>query len=148
MKFTCSVTIDQPRKRVVELFDSAENLKEWQDGFYSFQPLEGEAGQNGSTAEMTYFMGKKKQKMVIIETILDNSLPDYFLGSYFHPHMTNTMKNIFTDLGEQTRYDAEIHYTEFNGFIVKVMATLMPSMFQKQVQKWMNQFKEFAEKEG
>jgi hypothetical protein len=81
MKFTCSVTIDLPRKRVVELFDNPENLKEWQDGFHSFQPLKGEAGKNGSTAIMTYFMGKKKkQKMVITETILNNNLPDYLLG--------------------------------------------------------------------
>jgi hypothetical protein len=62
MKFTCSVTIDLPIKRVVELFDNPENLKEWQDSFYSFQPLEGETGQNGSTAEMTYFMKKVRSR--------------------------------------------------------------------------------------
>lgn len=148
MKFTCSVTIDLPRKRVIELFDSVENLKEWQDGFYSFQPLEGEEGKNGSTAAITYFMGKEKRKMVITETIIDNSLPDYFLGSYVSPHTVNTMKNVFTDLGGQTRYDAEIHYSQFKGFIIKIIARFKPDMFQKQVQKWLNQFKEFAEREG
>ncbi|MGK0389760.1 MAG: hypothetical protein ACI94Y_002505 [Maribacter sp.] len=73
--------------------------------------------------------------MVITETILDNNLPDYLLGSYFYPHTVNTMKSIFTDLGERTRYDIEVNYTELKGFIVKIMATFMPNVFQKQVQK-------------
>jgi len=29
--------------------------------------------------------------------------------------------------------------------MIKMMAFLMPGMFKKQTQKWLNQFKEFAE---
>lgn len=148
MKFTCSVTINLPRATVIKLFDNPENLKEWQDGFHSFQPLEGSAGEKGSVAEVTYLMGKSKKKMVITETVLKNNLPDEFIGHYHHEHMSNTMKNTFIDLGQQTRYDAEVHYLEFKGFMVKTIAFLFPGMFKKQVQKWLNQFKEFAEKEG
>ena len=139
MIFTCTVTINLPREKVIELFDNPENLKEWQDGFYSFQPLEGKAGEKGSTALMTYFMGKNNRKMVLKETILENNLPDELIGHYDHEHVSNTMKNTFTDLGNQTRYDAEVHYLEFKGFIIKIVAFLLPGMFKKQVQKWMNQ---------
>ena len=45
----------------------------------------------------------------------------------------------------KTRYTSEIHYTEFNGFIVKVMAKLFPGMFKKQVLKWMQLFKVYVE---
>jgi hypothetical protein len=58
------------------------------------------------------------------------------------------MKSIFTSLGaNETRYDAEIHYTKFKGFVVKVMVFLFPSFFKKQVQKWLNNFKIFVEKQ-
>ncbi len=147
MKFKCSVTINLPRKRVVELFNNPENLKEWQDGFYSFQPLEGEPEAIGSKSKLVYLMGKKKQRMELIETILENDLPDRFKGQYYHEHVTNTMLNTFTDLGDKTRYDAEVHYTEFRGFIIRIMVKIIPGMFKKQVQKWMDQFKDFCERQ-
>ena len=85
--------------------------------------------------------------MEIVETIQVNNLPDEFTALYEHIHMVNTMTNRFVALSENsTQYTADVHYTQFNGFMVKFFATLMPWMFRKQVQKWLNQFKTFAER--
>ena len=35
MRYSCSVTIGLPRERVLELFDSSENLAKWQNGLKS-----------------------------------------------------------------------------------------------------------------
>ena len=96
---------------------------------------------------MQYKIGKRQ--IELIETITVNNLPQEFSGTYEAKQMTNTMTNRFTSLDEnKTRYQAEIEYTDFNGFMVKLMAFLMPWMFKKQTQKWLDQFKAFAEREG
>ena len=80
MKFACQVIIDRPLDRVVELFNSVENLKEWQDGFVSFEHLSGEPGEIGAKSKLVYLMNNRD--MELIQTILSNNLPDEFTGHY------------------------------------------------------------------
>ena len=145
MKFKCSVTIDQPIDKVVELFKNPAYLKEYQDGFVKKELISGTAGEVGAVSKMYYKTGNRD--MVITETIDVNNLPTEFAGSYHHKHMDNTMKCYFTALSEQqTRYDSEIEYTAFRGLLPKLMGFLFPGMFKKQVQKWLDNFKAFAER--
>ena len=147
MKFSCQVTIDRPLNRVIELFNSVENLKEWQDGFVSFEHLSVEPGEVGAKSKLVYLMGNRK--MELIETILVNDLPEEFTGRYLSSATTNTMRNRFTALDEQkTRWEANIEYSELKGFMIKIMGFFFPGMFKKQTQKWLNQFKAFAEREA
>jgi len=107
----------------------------------------GSTGEPGAKSRMQYKIGKRQ--IELIETITVNNLPQEFSGTYEAKQMTNTMTNRFTSLEEnKTRYQAEIEYTDFNGFMVKLMAFLMPGMFKKQTQKWLFQFKAFAERKG
>jgi len=83
----------------------------------------------------------------LIETITVNNLPDEFSAVYDTKSMVNTMMNRFKSIDENnTEYIAELEYTKINGFMPKMMSVLMPGMFKKQTQKWLNQFKTFAEK--
>ena len=144
MKFTCTVEIKQPIDEVVKLFDNPENLREWQDGFESFDHISGTPGEPQAQSRLVYKQGKGS--MELIETILVNDLPREFSATYDHKHMSNIMTNRFSSLDEnRTRWDAEINYTEFKSFMPKLMAFLFPGMFRKQVQKWLDQFKAFAE---
>ncbi len=141
MKFTCTVDINCDRAKVVEIFSNPDNLKHFQEGFKSKEHLKGVPFENGSTAKLTY------EKLELIETILENNLPDSFKALYEHKHMTNTMKVSFQDLGNnKTHYISEIHYTKFNGFLIKLMAKIFPGMFRKQVLKWMHLLKDYCEK--
>ena len=93
---------------------------------------------------MYYQTGKRT--MVLTETILNNSLPKEFSSKYHHKYMDNTMKCEFTPINaHQTKYAQEIEYTAFRGFLPKIIAILFPSFFKKQVQKWLDKFKAFAE---
>ena len=145
MEFKCSVEIDAPINKVIELFDNPDNLKEWQDGFQSFEHISGTPGRPGAKSRITYAHGKRK--MELIETILVKNLPEEFSGTYEHKHMDNSVKCNFIALSEsKTRLDYYVDYIKYKAFIPKLMAFLMPGMAKKYTQKWLDQFKAFAEK--
>lgn len=144
MKFSCSIEIELSREKVVELFDNPDNLNKWQDGFVSFEHLSGMPGQQGAKNKLVY--KSRKHVIELTETILANNLPDDINCLYEHKHMVNTMRSSFTPTApNKTKYKIEIGYTKFIGFMPKMMALLMPGVFKKQTQKWVNQFKAFAE---
>ena len=140
MKFACTIDIDAPMNYVAEIFENPDHLKYFQDGFISKEPISGTPGEKDATSRMTY------KKLELIETIISNSLPSEFEALYEHKHMTNTMKVNFEALEtNKTRYTSEIEYTKFNGVFIKLIATLFPRMFKKQVQKWLVNFKNYVE---
>ena len=144
MKFTCSIVINRPIQDVVAVFNDPQYLSFFQDGFLRKEFLSGIPGQEGSIAKMYYQYGKGE--MELTETILIQELPDRFKAFYHHKHMDNTMECTFKDLMRgRTEYISEIEYTEFRGFMPKLLAKLFPGIFKKQVQKWLNNFKIYME---
>jgi hypothetical protein len=145
MKYEGAIDINKPRKTVTELFLDVSHLKEYQDGFIKKELIEGNAGENGAISKMYYKYGSRD--MILTETVINNNLPDLFEAQYHHKHMDNTMKCVFTEIApDKTRYKYEFEYTRINWILPKLMAILFPSMYRKQGEKWMKQFKEFAEK--
>ena len=60
--------------------------------------------------------------------------------------MSNTQGSRFKALNDTTTlYISEVEYIKFNGLMIKLIAKLFPGKFKQQSQKWMNQFKAFAE---
>jgi len=146
MKFQGSIDINKSRDTVVALFADPQHLKEYQDGFVRKELVNGKEGKDGAVSKMYYKYGSRD--MELTETITANRLPESFDASYHHKHMDNTMKCTFTSLADdKTRYGYEFEYTRINWFMPKLMAILFPGMYRKQGEKWMRQFKEFAEKQ-
>ena len=140
MKFYCTTEINKPIDHVSYHFQNPETMKHCQYGFKDIIHLSGDKGQIGSKSKLVY------KKFDLFETIIENNLPHEFVALYEHKHMTNTMKVNFEAVTDsKTGYTSEIEYTQFNGFMIKGMAKLFPSMFKKQVQKWMNKFKVYVE---
>ncbi len=146
MKYTCTVDINAPIDRVVALWSNEDNFSKWQDGFQRIELLEGVANTEGAMSKISLQVGRRD--MELIETILVANLPHEKKGLYEHIHMTNTQSSRFEALTtEDTRYTSEVEYTEFNGFMARLVSKLFPGMFKKQSQKWMDQFKKFVESE-
>jgi len=144
MKIKGSIDINKPRNRVAELFADPDNLKHYQDGFLRKELVSGQGGQDGAVSKLYYQYGKNE--MELTETITANQLPDSFEAFYHHKHMDNTMISTFESLdANSTRYTYDIEYTRINWLMPKLMALLFPSVYRKQVEKWMTQFKDFAE---
>lgn len=146
MRFTCIVVVNKPIQEVVDLWSNSENLKHWQDGLISFNHTEGEEGAVGSKSIFEYQQGK--QHVILEETILISDLPNEFKGVYRSKPMSNTMHNHFSVVSEnQTEWKTELEYIEMNGLIPTILVKLFPGMMRKQTQKWLDQFKAFAEKQ-
>lgn len=146
MKYKGSIDINRPQSKVAELFANPENNKEYQDGFLKKELVSGQQGLDGAVSKMYYKLGKRD--MELTETITSNRLPDSFEAFYHHSHMDNTMNCKFVPLdANKTRYEYEFEYTRVSWVLPKLMVILFPGMFRKQGEKWIKQFKEFAEKQ-
>lgn len=144
MKHKGFIEIEQSLNKVAELFANPDYLKEYQDGFVKKELVSGKDGEVGAVSKMYYKHGKRN--MELIETITKNDLPHSFEASYHHKHMDNTMKCTFEALGDnKTKYGYEYEYTRINWVMPKLMAILFPGMYRKPAEKWLRQFKAFAE---
>jgi len=145
MKYSTTIDINAPRDRVVELFNNPDNLSKWQDGFKGIEHVSGTPGATGAQKKMFYEMNGRE--MELLETITANNLPDSFAAFYQHTAMENTMTSRFIEIneGRGTRFEVDVDYTKFNGFMPRLMAMLFPGVFRKQSQKWFDQFKFHAE---
>ena len=142
MKFICTTDINAPRDKVVSIFLDPEKQHHFQDGFKAKELISGTTNTVGAKSKLIF------KRLELIETIQIYNLPDEFQGLYEHKHTINTMNVKFIPLSnDTTRYVSEVHYTKFNGFVIKLLVKLFPGMFKKQVQKWINQFKIYVENE-
>ncbi len=142
MRYKTEVLINLPRARVIELFDSFENLKKWQEGLVSFEHISGDPGQPGAKTRLLYDMGRRRMEM--IETIIKRDLPDEFSGTYDASGVHNIVRNYFYDEGERTRWvlDSEFQFRSF----MRIMRLFIPgSKFREQTRSSMEAFKNFAE---
>lgn len=143
MKYTNEIEIDKPIARVVELMDNPDNLKHWMEGLQTYEPLTGELGEPGSTAKMVFKQGKRNIEMV--ETVIKNDLPSEMELTYDTKGAFNRILIRFEDLGNgRTKYWQQSEF-EFEGFMMKLMAKLMPGAFRKQSMKYLKAFRDFAE---
>jgi hypothetical protein len=143
MKYSAEIEINLPVQKVIELFDSVENLKKWQPDLVSFDRLSGIPGQPGAKSVLKYKMGNREIEM--IETITVRNLPSEFSGTYEAKGVYNVVRNKFVPVNpNKTVYQTEQEF-RFSGFM-KIIGTVMPGAFVKQTKKHLQRFKEFAEK--
>lgn len=129
---------------VIALWEDEANFEFWQDGFVSIELVSGVKNSVGAISHICIQQGK--MKIELKETLLVNNLPLEKTARYVHKHMINTQTTRFEMVNEDvTRYISEVEYTYFNGLTLKIMAKLFPNKFKAQSQKWMLQFKKFAE---
>jgi len=144
MKYKNEVIINAPIDKVIELFDDADNLKKWQPGLISIDHLTGDYGQVGSTYKLKFKMGKRDMEM--IETIKVKNFPDLFITTYDIKNVWNEVQTHFEKINDSTTKYWTDNEFEMKGFM-KIMAFVMPGVFKKQSQKYLDLFKEFVEKE-
>ncbi len=144
MKYISHIEINKPLHDVFEFWNNSENHHLWQDGYIKTTLLEGVIDTVGAKSEIV--LKHKNQEMILIETILSINFPFEKEALYEHKHMSNTQKTIFESISDtQTRYTTEVNYVKFNGILPRLMGKLFPSMFKKQSEKWMVQFKAACE---
>ncbi|SFU38554.1 hypothetical protein SAMN05216480_102133 [Pustulibacterium marinum] len=144
MRYRLEIVLQKPVKKVMETFDSTENLKHWQKGFVSFSPISGELGEEGSKAKMIYQMGNREIEMT--ETIIKKNLPHEFHGTFETTGVYNTQENYFEILDENATKWITVSDFKFTNFKMKLIGFLMPSSFKKTSYQYMIDFKNYIEK--
>ena len=142
MKFTVKIKINLARNKVIELFDSTENLKKWQPGLLSFEHQSGTPGEVGAKSRLQYKTGKREIEMV--ETITVKNLPDEFSGIYEAKGVRNEVKNYFYEVNKNTTKWVSENEFRCSG-LMKIIAFFMPGSFKKETMKYLEYFKEFSE---
>lgn len=145
MKYSHIIAIDLPRDKVIELFDSKDNMFQWQKGLQKMDHLSGTEGELGAKSKLYYKMGKREMEM--IETITKKELPEEFHGTYEANGVLNIQENYFREVdADHTEWESRSEF-QFKGFM-KFIYPLMKGAFKKQSLSFMKDFKEFAEKEA
>lgn len=143
MKYTIETIIEKPREEVIRKLDNVENLKHWQRGLVSAEHISGVPGEIGAKMKLNYKMGKRE--VDLIETIIKSEFPNEFHATYDAKGMRSVQHNYFEETPEgHTKW---INKNEFEpeGFMIRLMAFLMPGAFKKQSSQYLNDFKKFAE---
>lgn len=144
MKYTTEVIINCPLNEVIEKLDNPDHMKHWQRGLVGYKLLNAQdPGSTGTKMELEYKMGKRN--LVMTETIIKRNFPSEFHATYDAKGVHNIQQNYFEAIDPgTTRWRSESEF-QFQGFGMKVMGWLMPGAFKKQSQKYLDDFKNFAE---
>lgn len=144
MKYINEVVVAVSRSELIKKLDDVHNLKHWQQGLQRAEQINGVPGQEGAQMLLAYQMGKRNIEMV--ETVIKRAFPDQFHATYETKGVYNLQKNYFIELDEhRTKWVSESEF-RFSSLGMKLMGWLMPGAFKKQSQKYLEDFKNFAEK--
>ena len=142
MEYTTEVPINLPRKEVIQLFDSMENMYKWQPGLLRHNFIEGKPGEEGAITELFY--DSKRGEFAMTETITKKALPDEFHTIYKAKGVYNEMFNYFTEGAGGVTIWKTVSIFKFKG-IMAIMSLFMGSAFKKETLLSMERFKAFCE---
>lgn len=145
MKYTSQIIVEVPLEQFIKKLDSHENMKHWQRGLESFEHVSGDPGKIGAKMKLNYNFGKRK--MTLIETITENRLPKELHVNYDIKGMHNLQQNYFEQTPEGFTKWVSINEFIPTNFFMRFMTLLAPKSFKKQSMSYLNDFKNFAEKE-
>ena len=144
MQYTIETEINQPREKVIKLFDNPDNLAYWQPGFISFTHESGEAGQPGAVSRIRYDHGNGKE-FDMIETVKVRNLPKEFSGTFEVPgRMTVQIQNYFHERGPDRTILVAKNEVTFHGFW-KLMGFFIGGCSRNESREFMNNLKAFCE---
>ena len=147
IKYTEEIEINSNIDTVMELFDNPYNMKEYMEGIESYTVLNGNIREAGTQAELVVAYIEEdvvKRKIIMIEEIITNNLPEEKKVTYTADGVYNIVTNKFINISDnKTKFINEQEF-EFKGYM-KVMGFFMPSAFKKQSRVYLQNFKEFVE---
>lgn len=142
MKYIADTVVNLPVEKVAEIFANPGNNYHWMEGLVGMEPLDGTPDQPGAKTLLRFQMGKRQMEMT--QTLLRRDLPKEIAFSYEAKGVYNVVRNRFEALpGNKTRLINDQEF-RFSG-MMKIMAFFMKKAFVKQSEKYLQDFKRFAE---
>ena len=146
MRYQIELNINAPRENVVDLFLDVDNLREWQPSLVKFEMVT-EGKFRGVGAQSRQFHKMNNNEAEVLATITHDNYPEEFFATFVSDGVWNLIENRFTEHNDnQTKWTLMAEY-RCERFVMKALMFLFPSMFKKQTQQYMQNFKEFVEGE-
>lgn len=142
----CSIEINAPINKVVDLFINPGLYKEWKKDFLSFEHVSGTPSQVGAVTKLNF------KRVTMFETITSSSLPNEISATYDHKRGEKTMMihkatNRFSAIpGNKTLYETESEITKVVGILPKIIMGLMAGAAKKYYSNQLFLFKSMVEK--
>ncbi|OUS01066.1 hypothetical protein A9Q86_10000 [Flavobacteriales bacterium 33_180_T64] len=143
MKYTISNTIDKPIDIVAAKFLEPDGALQWMEGLQKIERLSPNPYEVG--AKSRFHSLYKNKKFVIDETILEQNMPNQIKFGFTSSTGYNEVEMVFEQINDNSTKQINNSYFQLKGFM-KILGPLMKGMFKKQSMKYLNAFKEFAEK--
>jgi hypothetical protein len=137
MKFQIEVEINRSVTEVVDIFDNADNVKQWLRGLVSSELISGSLGQPGAKSKVVFVSGGTKLELT--ETIRVKNLPEEYAITYEGVGYISWSRNQFFELSENRTKLLASQEIQFHGML-KLAGPLIAGTVN------MRSFKEFAEK--
>jgi hypothetical protein len=123
MKFKLKLTINKSLSDVWSVFDSTENLKQWQPSLKKFEHVSGTPGQPDAVSTLTY--EENEREFVLTERITFREEPTRFDGVYENEFSDSIIKNTFIEQGtNETLWVSETEF-KFRTLLMKIIGPLM-----------------------
>lgn len=144
MKYTSEILIQLPLLELLNKLRNYNNMKYWQRGLESFEHVSGDPETLGAKMKLNYKFGNRK--ICLFETITYSNFPNEYHAFYDSEGIRNIHKNSFKETENgQTKWTFESECIPIT-FSMSVRTLLMPSLYKKQTLKYLEDFKDFAEK--
>ena len=147
LKYSEEIEINANIDTVMVLFDNPYNMQKYMQGIESYTLLSGNIREVGAKAEIVAAYIEEdvvKRKIVMIEEIITNNLPEEKKVTYTADRVYNIVTNRIVKISEnKTKFINEQEF-QFKGFM-KVMGFFMPNAFKQQSRIYLKNFKEFVE---
>jgi Polyketide cyclase / dehydrase and lipid transport len=140
------IEIDATISNVFELYINKKNYGQWKSGFVNYELVSGQPDEKGSAVLLHY------QNYTMTETVEEIDKPDRYVTRYERlqngkPMMTHIADSQFTAIdANKTRITINSDVVKVNGFIMKLMITLMAKLGEKQLNDQLKSFKIMVEK--
>jgi hypothetical protein len=142
MIFTRELSIERPRRRVLELMMDPANTPQWQSGIQRIEPLSSPGDVPGARSRVV--LAVHGIRLDMIETVVRRSPPDLFVSAFESRGVKNLVTNRFLEEGPaRTRWVMENSF-EF-PVLMSPLVGLIRDVMSRQTLEAMQRFKRFAE---
>jgi len=142
MKYEQELIINAPLLRAVALFQSIEDLQQWQPDLLEHTHQSGTPGATGATATLTYQMGKRTIDM--IETLVKVEPPHEFIARYESGGVWNEVVSHFNEVDDSRTKWHLANTFKCRGFAL-LYSIFARRAFKQQTVRYMQDFAHFVE---
>lgn len=145
-EYSHEVIINRPIDEVITLFTKPEHFTKWQPNLSEYEVYEGDPCCTESKARIRMEF-KRGDDLKMVETVVENNLPENYEVRYNSEGINIKQFNHFEEAGGgKTLYRVSQQYN--TDGLMKLVKLFKPNYFEKQSERFVKAFKDYAERQS